>query len=139
MAHQLNQPVLPAAEEQFPVFIIAAEVAGFVENLRILIVQRVLNIAFHSHFRIAEVPQGHADAGYADLAGFSRFRGRAVLIQQDDAVIPVGSADGQHRVRIRLFPDHIVCAGGSRLRRAVLVDEFRLRQVRLPLRQHSSG
>ena len=139
MAEVFYLAVFSAVEVQHAVFVKAAEVACFVYQLAVLVVERVLHEHLIGLLMVAVVAKREDGTRHADLALFALRCGGVVLIQQENAVVVIGLADGKHGVVVHLFLNDVVGAACSRLGGTVLVDIQNVGQVLLPDLQIFAG
>lgn len=135
----LDLAVHTSVEHQVAVFAPAAEVAGLVDQLAVVRVQRILDKGRVGDFLVAVVAERQDRTADADLTDLAVGREGVVLIQQRDLIVIIRLADGQDGIVVHLVLHHIIGAGGGRLGRTVLVDVQYVGQVLLPDLQILAG
>ena len=131
----LDLPVLAAVEHEVAVGREVPEVAGLIDALVVSVVERVLQEALGRFLAAVVVAQREDGPLDADLADLAVGHGLVLLREQKHLVVRVRLADRQHVAVLHRTGHDIIRARGGGLRRAVLIDELRLRQRQLPLAQ----
>ncbi len=129
---------IPAGNiDQIPLRIVAADIPGPVNPLRIAVIQRILNKGRRRPLRIPVIAKRHARSAHADLA-LPRRIGRidllVLFIQKKNLLILKRDSRRNDLIQsvFLLRIQHIIGTVACNLRRSVQIDVHRIRQILLP-------
>ena len=128
----LDLAIHAAVEHQVAVLAPSAEVAGLVDQLAVVRVERILEEGRVGDFLVAVVAQREdrtADADLTDLAVGGR---GVIVVEQHDLIVIIRLTDRENGIVIDLLLDHVVSARRGGLGGAVLVDIKDVGQMLLP-------
>ena len=134
MAHVLDLEVFPRDEHQLAALVIAADIAGSVDQFRPSFLKRVDRKCFRGLFRIIHVAERQGCAADADLALFAALlRDLVILIVEKNDIRVVERASDRDRFAIFEVPIHsVVAAHAGSFRRTVQVRKSGLRKCGPP-------